>query len=675
MENERSDSQASRFSLVKSLSLLPILALSLFVLMGIVSCRSAKVKEAELADQAKLYAEASTRYQKLYRSTSRKEPEQKAYFAFKAAENYYATGNFSRALGLFSSALSYGIPDSIVLLHLAECYRSTGKPNEAKAYYLRYLAVDSLRSQATVGLKSLAEREEMSLNRYKVKASKAKSLSSSASDFAGCFTPDGDTFYFTSARSRSDDVPFSSVTGEKLNRLYKISKNARGKWSRPDSVEGGINSGGDLGTPTISPDGTSLYYSFVEESDEVSRTVKIYKASKSGEGGWSQGKELPIWSDSLRMAAHPTLSADGKTLYFVSDGGYGGKDIYSIEVDRIGSATPPTNLGPSINTEGNELFPTAVGDSLLYFASDGREGIGGYDLYVARKDHGGSWRVSHLGLPFNSEADDYALAFNPQPGKGLSHEGYFASTRGDRRGYPHLYYFSREAIVTLLEGFVLDREENPIEGAVVRIVSENNPSDEQKVSTRSDGYFTVELEGETAYLLHASHPEYLNQFASFRTDSAAESSVYGIDFFLASRITPEVFQDIYYDFDKADLREESKKALSEMVKILKENPEIAVEISSHADRVGRDAYNVALSEARARSVVEYLVANGIDNARLTSKGYGKSKPRAVTPALIRKFPFLEGSTTLDEAFLESLSADEMAICDQLNRRTEFSVLH
>lgn len=312
--------------------------------------------------------------------------------------------------------------------------------------------------------------------------------------------PNGDSFYFTSARSRSDEVPFSAVTGEKQNRLYVIRKNAQGKWSRPDSVPGGINSKGDLGTPAISPDGTSLYYSFVEDNEEVSRTVKIYKAAKSGEGGWSEGKELPIWSDSLRMAAHPTLSGDGKTLYFVSDGGYGGTDLYSIEIEKIGSGIPPVNLGFSINTAGNELFPTAVGDSMLYFSSDGKIGLGSYDLYVARKDKTGSWRVSNLGFPFNSEGDDFSIAFNPHPSQGLSHEGYFATTRHDRRGYPHLYSFSREAIVTLLEGFVLDREENPIEGAIVRIVSKNNPTEEQKVSTRSDGYFTAELQGETEYL-------------------------------------------------------------------------------------------------------------------------------------------------------------------------------
>lgn len=672
MENERTDSQVGRVS-IKGIPFLSFLLLA-FLLVGLSSCRSSQIKQAELADKAKLYTEASSLYQKLYRTTTRKEPEQKAYFAFKAAENYYAARNFSRALGLYASALSYGLPDSIVLLRLAACYRSTGKPQEAQSFYQRFLAVDSLCSEARIGLESLRQRTRISENRYNTRISKSSLLSSVASDFAGCFTPNGDSFYFTSARSRSDEVPFSAVTGEKQNRLYVIRKNAQGKWSRPDSVPGGINSKGDLGTPAISPDGTSLYYSFVEDNEEVSRTVKIYKAAKSGEGGWSEGKELPIWSDSLRMAAHPTLSGDGKTLYFVSDGGYGGTDLYSIEIEKIGSGIPPVNLGFSINTAGNELFPTAVGDSMLYFSSDGKIGLGSYDLYVARKDKTGSWRVSNLGFPFNSEGDDFSIAFNPHPAQGLSHEGYFATTRHDRRGYPHLYSFSREAIVTLLEGFVLDREENPIEGAIVRIVSKNNPTEEQKVSTRSDGYFTAELQGETEYLLHASHPDYLNQYTSFRTDSAAESSVYAIDFFLASRLNSEVFQDIFYDFDKAELREESKHDLDEMVKILIENPEVAVEISSHADRIGSDAYNIALSEARARSVVQYLVKRGINKARLNSKGYGKNKPRGVTPALKKKYPFLEGASTLDENFLKNLTKEEVALCDQLNRRTEFSVV-
>lgn len=676
MAIEYSNAQTGRFSLgIKrwwSGLLLLLLVVSASLSHG---CRSARIKQAETANQALHYAEAASLYQNLYRSTSRKEPERKAYYAYQAAENYYALRQYARAIGLYTAALNYGLPDSLVLLRLASSHQASDNRHEATRYYQRYLAVDSLSYVARLGLSSLEKYEQLSDNRFEFKLQKASAISSFASDFAGAFSPDGQIFYFTSARSRSADQPYSPVTGEKNNMLYYIRKDAEGKWSRPDSVPGGINDGGDVGTPAISPDGMTLYYSYVDNSDLYPRTAKIYRATKSGDGGWTKGTPLEIWSDSLRMEAHPSVSADGKTLYFVSEGGYGGKDIYSIAIDRIGSAVPPTNVGPAINTPGDEMFPTVVGDSTLYFSSTGREGLGGLDLFVSQKDEKGVWRkAKHLATPFNSSSDDYAVAFTPTPDKGLSHQGYISSSRGDRRGYPHLFSFSKEAIITLLEGFVLDREENPIEGAVIRVVSDRDPTAERLVTSRVDGFFSVELEGDTHYLLHASHPEFLNQFASFETTTATESAIYAVDFYLASRVKPEVFQDIFYDFDRATLRDESKRDLDAMVKILEENPEIVVEISSHADRKGPDAYNITLSEARAAAVISYLTEKGIDPLRLKSQGYGKRQPRVVSEALKSKYPFLQQATVLDEAFLEQLSEEEVAFCDQLNRRTEFRVV-
>lgn len=677
MANERANTQVSRVSVTDNYARVKLITAVIILLISAIAsgCGTVRLKDAEIADQAERYAEAANMYQTLYRKTTRNELERKAYFAFKAAENYYHQANYARALGLYTVALNYKIPDSLVLLRLAECYRVAGKNKEAQAYYNRYLAVDSLSVSSQIGLQSLSELDEISENRYKFNVTKASKISSSNSDFSGCFSPDGAMFYFTSARNRNPELGNNPATGEKNNQLYYIRKDAQGKWSRPDSVPGGINTGGDVGTPAITPDGSTLYYSFVEDNDEANRTVKIYRSSKSGDGGWSQGQIVPLWSDTLRMAAHPAISANGKMLYFVSDGGFGGKDIYSIPIDRIGSSVLPTNLGALINTAGDEVFPTAVGDSMLYFASNGRVGLGGFDIYVARIDTLGSWRVSHLGTPINSSSDDISICFTPTPQKGLSHEGYFSSARSDRRGYPHFYSFSREAILTLLEGFVMDREENPIEGAVVRIVSQWNPEQEITVTTRVDGYYTAELMGQTAYVLHASHPQFLNQYTSFRTDSASESTIYGIDFVLSSRIKPEVFQDIYYDFDKSELRPESKRDLDAMARILKENPDVLVEISSHADRKGSDSYNITLSDARAQSVVDYLLKSGIDKNRLKAKGYGKTKPRTVSEALKKKYLFLTNATTLSEEFLKTLTNEnEVAICDQLNRRTEFTVI-
>lgn len=637
------------------------------------ACKTVRVKDAEWAHQAGRYAQAADLYDKLYRRTPRKEPEKKAYFAFKAGENYRLARNVQRAQSAYLSARNYHYPDTILALRIAQMQQIIAKNKNFGKDFQEYLTLVPNDFFASLGVQSADRQSTLKSNPFRFHLRPAKELSSSRSDFGGCFTPDGKAFYFSSARNRDPEVENSLITGEKPNDLYYTAQDAQGKWSKVDSVAGGINTPADEGMPCITPDGSQLYYTYAESDDLYDRTAKIYRSSKSGEGGWSAGTEVKIWSDSLKMAAHPTVSSDGKTLFFVSEGGYGGKDIYSIAIEEIGTSTP-TNIGAAINTKGNEISPVMVGDSTLYFASDGHVGLGGYDLYKAQLTSSGSWQVSHLGAPINSPQDDYGIVFNPTPGKEFSAEGYLSSSRSDARGYPHLFSFKQYAIRTTLEGFVFDREENPIQGAIIHLVSEHNPEDQIITSSKEDGYYSIDLEGGTHYVVLAEAENYLNRYSEFKTDPATEDATYQIDFQLASRIRSEVFQDVYYEFDQATLKDESINDLETMVGILKDNPEVRVEISSHADRKGSDAYNLALSNRRAQSVIDYLSTHGIALERLQSKGYGKSRPRVITSRLHQLYPQLQEGTTLDEEFILQQSEEIQALCDQLNRRTEFTVL-
>ncbi|MBB6276599.1 PorE family type IX secretion system protein [Porphyromonas circumdentaria] len=649
-----------------------LLPLALLLLL-LPACRAMKIKEAETAYQAGRYTQAAGLYDKLYRSTSRKDIEKKAFFAFKAAENYRLARNIQRAQSAYLAARNYQYPDTILQLRIAQMQQITAQNRDWSKGFQEYLSLVPNDYFALLGVESFAQIQKLRDNPYRLHVRLARELNSSKSDFGGAFTPDGKSFYFSSARNRNPELENSPVTGEKPNDLYYIAQDAQGKWSKADSVSGGVNTFADEGMPCITPDGASLYYTYAESDELYDRTAKIFRSSKSGEGGWSQGSEIKIWEDSLKMAAHPTVSSSGKTLYFVSEGGYGGKDIYTIPVEEIGSSTP-TNMGESINTRGDEISPFMVGDSTLYFASNGRIGLGGYDIYKAELQSSGEWQVHHLGSPINSAQDDYGIVFNPVPAKEFLAEGYFSSSRSDARGYPHLFSFKQYAIVTRLEGYVYDREEYPISGAILRIVSEHSPEDPMMVSSKEDGYYSIDLEGETNYIILAGAPNYLNQYAQFRTDPATEDATYQVDFQLASRIRSEVFQDIYYEFDKATLREESLRDLEAMVKILKENPDVSVEISSHADRKGSDAYNLALSNRRAQSVIDYLSSQGIALTRLRPQGYGKSRPRVITAKLHTLYPELPEGTNLDEAFILQQTEEMQAICDQLNRRTEFTVI-
>ena len=636
-------------------------------------CRARRIKEAERADGAARYAEAAELYQKLYRSTPRKEPEQKGYFAYKAAENYRMMRNPMRALSYYRIAHHLLPSDSASWLVEARLYEMLGRYEEARKLAEAHLMQQPDDAEATAMMQLLSMKDSLAENRLRYHVREMKAFNSARSDFAGVFAADGGEFIFSSARSRDEALADQPATGEKNNQLFSTKKNLRNEWSRPDSISGGINNGNDNATPALTPDGSTLYYTCVAQSDLYDRTAKIYRAARSGEGGYAAGTEVPLWDDSTRMAAHPALSPDGSKLVFVSTGGYGGKDLYSIAVSQIG-VMPPTNLGSSINTSGDEMYPSFYNDSTLYFASDGHPGLGGLDIYCARLNEEGEWEVSHPGSPINSSFDDYGMAFNPTPDEAHLEEGYFASSRNDRRGYPHLFSFYRNAVTVTLEGYVSDREGYPIEGAVVRLVSDSDPLEYRTATSRVDGFFTLQLDTQTSYLLLASHADYLNQYLAFATDSVTESETYEIEFFLASRKQPEVFSNIYYDFDKATLRPESETALQEMAKILKENPEIRVLLSSHADRHGPDAYNQTLSEQRAHSVVAYLITLGIEEERLEWQGFGKTRPRTITESIRKQLPLPEEATQLTDELIATLSEEQQAIADQLNRRTEFVVI-
>lgn len=652
-----------------------VLYLSVLLVALLSGCKSVTLKKTELWDATGRYSAAADGYYELYRATPRRKVERRSYLAYKAGVNYRYMGNAARALNCFSLALNADYPDSILYLWVAQQLQQLGKRREAEKLYRQYLNYYPNDYFGRIGLESILAADSILEHPTQHKVELARRLASPYAEFASCYAPDGESLYFTSSRValRELDMP-SEVTGLSPNNLYITKKDAAGKWSKPDSVGGGINTPEDEGTPSISANGNTIYYSYAEQSSAYDRTVQIYSASKSSQGGWGKGQVVPIWRDSLRMAAHPAINVSGTYLYFVSDGGgLGGKDLYRISIGEHGYGTPE-NLGVDINTPGNELFPTMVGDSILYFSSDGRVGLGGLDLYKGVMNSEGRWTVSHLGSPMNSPMDDYAITVNPNPDKGLSVQGYISSTRGDVRGRPHLYEYSLPAIITRIDGFVMDREGYGIPQATVRIADERGLLPTPVVSTKDDGSFVIEIAGANRYVLHASHPDYLNQYVPLTTDTATESSDYEIDFFLASRLRSEQMHDIYYDFDRATLRPESRKSLDYLVTLLQQNPDVRIEIGSHADRKGASQYNLSLSQRRAQSVVDYLVQHGIEGDRLQPKGYGESRPYVVSKGMAARFDFLSEGQSLSEEWVNTLSEDRQIICDQLNRRTEFTVI-
>ena len=223
-----------------------------------------------------------------------------------------------------------------------------------------------------------------------------------------------------------------------------------------------------------------------------------------------------------------------------------------------------------------------------------------------------------------------------------------------------------------ISGWVLDRDEEPVPNAVIRIIGKDGSN--QKAVAKPDGSFRFPLQRGVDYVMLAGAKGYLNAKQEFTSDTAEEDAEYSVDFILASISKPVVIDNIFYDFDKATLRPESKEALDEMAQVMRDNPNITIEMASHTDRKGSEEYNINLSGRRAKSVIDYLISVGIKPDRLQSQGYGKSRPKTITKKLARLYPQFKEGDTLTPEFIETLSDEDAAVADQINRRTEFQVL-
>ena len=575
----------------------------------------------------------------------------------------------ARASAAFQNALRYEYPDSTTHFMLAQALHADGKYAAALRSYDKYLEFcpdDSLAINCAEGCRT-AQKIRARGSRYVVK--QAKLFNSRRADFCPMYLgADCDQIYYTSTTEKATGDKKSEITGMKNADVFFSKKNEKGEWERPEPVEGELNTEFDEGIVAFSPDAQTMYLTKARRELNAPTSVEIYTSTRS-DAKWSAPVKFEITADTLSTFGHPTVSPDGEYLYFVSDmpGGYGGKDIWRISLkERQGSLV---NLGPDINTEGNDDFPYVRSDGSLYFSSDGHPGMGGLDIFRATAVGDPAnlrWKVENMGFPINSAGDDFGITF----GKG--EDGFFSSNRGDARGYDHIYSFEYDPVRITIEGLVMDKDEEPVKNAIIRIVG--NDGSNQKEVARDDGSFSFALQRGVKYVMLAGAKGYLNQKQEFASDSTMEDANYWVEFILPSISKPSVVENIFYDYDKADLRPESKTALNELIAVLHDNPNVTIEMASHTDRWGSDAYNINLSERRAKSVVDYLVENGISRDRLQPHGYGKSRPKTVTKRIARLYPQFKEGDILTEEFIKTLSEEDQQAADQINRRTEFSVL-
>lgn len=633
-------------------------------------CRTPKLSEADAQFQRGEYYDASVTYKKVYNKLRKKEERpQRGEVAFKMGRCYRLLNMSARASAAFQNALRYEYPDSTTHFMLAQALHADGKYAAALRSYDKYLEFcpdDSLAINCAEGCRTAQEIRARG-SRYVVK--QAKLFNSRRADFCPMYLgADCDQIYYTSTTEKATGDKKSEITGMKNADVFFSKKNEKGEWERPEPVEGELNTEFDEGIVAFSPDAQTMYLTKARRELNAPTSVEIYTSTRS-DAKWSAPVKFEITADTLSTFGHPAVSPDGEYLYFVSDmpGGYGGKDIWRISLkERQGSLV---NLGPDINTEGNDDFPYVRSDGSLYFSSDGHPGMGGLDIFRAKAVGDPAdlrWKVENMGFPINSAGDDFGIIF----GKG--EDGFFSSNRGDARGYDHIYSFEYDPVRITIEGLVMDKDEEPVKNAIIRIVG--NDGSNQKEVARDDGSFSFALQRGVKYVMLAGAKGYLNQKQEFASDSTMEDANYWVEFILPSISKPSVVENIFYDYDKADLRPESKTALNELIAVLHDNPNVTIEMASHTDRWGSDAYNINLSERRAKSVVDYLVENGISRDRLQPHGYGKSRPKTVTKRIARLYPQFKEGDILTEEFIKTLSEEDQQAADQINRRTEFSVL-
>ena len=614
------------------------------------------------------YHDAAEQFKKAYTKTPTKERQLRGQRALKMAHCYRHISSTQKAISAYRNALRYNVATLDDRLDYARLLLKNGEYKRALTEF--ELLNDSMPNNVLVrnGLLSakMAPKWKEQGSDYTVK--KMTEFNSRRADYCPVLAGDQwDRLYFSSTRNDALGDELSGITGAKPGDIFFSDKDDKGKWSKPQTIESGLNTEYDEGACCLSPDGSTMYLTQCLSDASYPRFAQIVTAQRS-DASWGKTTPLLITNDTLSAYAHPAVSPDGEWLYFVSDmpGGKGGLDIWRMRLTANGPVGVE-NLGEPINTPGDEMFPTFRPNGDFYFSSDGHPGFGGLDIFIATVGEDGKYHLSHPGYPLNSQGDDFGMTF-----QGQLNQGFFSSNRGDGRGWDHVYSFYNPEIVQTIRGWIYEQDGYELTAGEARIVGTDGTN--LRLGVRGDGSFEYVVKPGVDYIILAMCDGFLNHKEEIHVDSVKESKVYDLQFPLASISAPVLIDNIFYAFDKATLLPESKNALDSLILMLNENPNITIELSAHTDYRGAEDYNKKLSQKRAESVVKYLINHGIAADRLTAVGYGEEKPKTIRRKVAERYPWLKENDVLTEEFILKLKPEQQETANALNRRTEFKVL-
>ena len=464
-------------------------------------------------------------------------------------------------------------------------------------------------------------------------------VNSKFSDYGSSFF--GTKLVFASARDTGGvSKKVFKWTNKSFTNLYWSEMKPDGEMGTPERFERKINSKFNESTPVFTKDGQTMYFTrnnFLEgkrgKDANKNTLLKLYKATIDKEGEWRNVTELPFNSNNYSVA-HPALSVDEKTLYFASDmtGTLGQSDLFKVKINEDGTYGVPENLGPEINTEGRETFPFVSNDNELYFASDGRPGLGGLDVFVARIEVDQSfYGIQNVGEPINSKQDDFAFLIDSK-----NRNGFFTSNREGGKGYDDIYRFVENKKLICeqtLMGLVTDLDSGQILPNAKISLFDKNFKPLQVMQTDAQGHYSFPVDCGKTYYVRGEKEEYQTKEASVTTKISSGSKDFPL--VLERRIKPiAVGTDlaktldiplIYFDLDKSFIRKDAAYELAKVLEVMKQYPEMKIEVRSHTDSRQTAKYNKILSDKRAKSTVDWLVKNGINSVRLIGNGFGESQ--------------------------------------------------
>ncbi|MEX2336311.1 MAG: OmpA family protein [Fulvivirga sp.] len=601
----------------------------------------------------------------LYEQALKKDPNN-AEANFYVAESYRQSNRLQEAEPYYKKAIDRGLQNDSIRLFYAFSLKSNGKYKAAREevdQYLKTVEDEKLKKRAQEEIDNLNHLDVVMAKKNFFRVKNLDDINSPAAEYAPVYN-DGE-LYFTTSRGERE---IYQATGTPFTNIYKVkTQGAIIDTTSFTELEELINNHGvNEGSVSFSPDGQTMVFARGNSGKRKGTAdVNLY-ISNNRRDGWTEPRMLTINNPGY-WDSTPAFSRDGKMLYFASNRpeGYGGTDIYSARRNSRGRYYNVTNLGPEINTTGNEMFPYISAEGFMYFSSDGHPGFGGLDLFVAKRRNGRT-NVENLGEPMNTTADDFGLYLFK------ADRGFFTSNREGGEGDDDIYTFVNEdpdlkIINYYLEGVTMTYDDDDkmtiLPDVGVKLLDHQGRVLDETV-TESDGKFLFRIYEQENYNLigekSGGNEQYLNTRIRYTTVgrgvdrdtlTALVTDVKYDTILVLEKIEKNkvfVLENIYYDLDKAEIRDDAARELDKLVTILEDNPELKIELSSHTDTRAPDAYNLDLSQRRARSAVNYLISQGIASNRLIAKGYGET-----------------------QLIIPNAQTEEQ---HQVNRRTEFKIL-